>query len=141
TFPVTGGPDPTQNSGGSDWGAFVVEGKADGSGLVYAGDIGGSADDEGYGIAGDTPGRGYVAGATSSTEATFPVLTGPQRTYLGGSSMGFVAKVRPDGSGLEYAGFVGSGSEFVNRIAVDAGGRAYLTGTDAGAFPVVVGPD
>ena len=55
TFPVTVGPDLTFNGGSSD--AFVAKVKADGTGLVYAGYIGGDGDDQGYGIAVDSAGQ------------------------------------------------------------------------------------
>ena len=59
TFPVTVGPDLTFN-GGAD--AFVAKVNADRHGLVYAGYIGGSGDDCGYGIAVDGAGNAYVTG-------------------------------------------------------------------------------
>ncbi|MEX1046577.1 MAG: SBBP repeat-containing protein, partial [Actinomycetota bacterium] len=100
TFPETTGPDLTQN-GGTD--AFVAKVSADGTGLSYAGFIGGSGDDFGHGVAVDGTGAAYVAGMTSSTEATFPETTGPDLTQNGGTDA-FVAKVSADGTGLSYAG-------------------------------------
>ncbi|TLZ74268.1 MAG: hypothetical protein E6K08_10340 [Methanobacteriota archaeon] len=74
TFPVTVGPDLTYN-GNLD--AFVAKVNAAGTALLYAGYIGGSADEGGYGIAVDVAGNAYVTGFTSSSEATFPVTVGP----------------------------------------------------------------
>jgi trimeric autotransporter adhesin len=47
-----------------------------------------------------------VAGLTTSNQATFPAFGGPDVTYNGGQD-GFVAKVNPAGTGLEYAGYIG----------------------------------
>jgi len=124
TFPVTVGPDLTYN-GGSD--TFVAKVKADGTALVYAGYIGGSDDDDGNSIAVDAAGNAYVIGTTLSTEATFPVTIGPDLTYNGGYSDAFMAKVKADGTGLVYAGYIGgSGTEEGNGIAVDSAGNAYV---------------
>jgi hypothetical protein len=144
TFPVAVGPDLTHNGGVQD--AFVVKVRADGTGLVYAGYIGGSGYDEGEDIAVDDAGCAYVTGSTQSTEATFPVTVGPDLTYNGaGYSDAFVAKVRADGTGLVYAGFIGgSRADFGHGIDVDGAGNAYITGaTDSSeaTFPVTVGPD
>jgi hypothetical protein len=142
TFPVVGGPDLAYNDGYAD--AFVAKVRADGSGLVYAGYIGGADKDKGRGIAVDGAGQAYVTGYTYSDETTFPVVGGPDLTY-NGSRDAFVAKVRADGSGLVYAGYIGgSDAEFGVGIAVDGAGQAYVAGdtwsTEA-TFPVVGGPD
>ena len=63
TFPVTVGPDLTYNGGGDD--AFVAKVNAAGTALVYCGYIGGSGDDDGYGIAVDSSGNAYVTGYTN----------------------------------------------------------------------------
>jgi len=141
TFPVTVGPDLSHN-GGND--AFVAKVKADGTGLVYAGYIGGDGSDLGYGIVVDSVGNAYVTGITDSTEATFPNIVGPDLTHNGGNDA-FVAKVKSDGTGLVYAGYIGgNGWDRGVGIAVDAAGNAYITGrtqsTEA-TFPVMVGPD
>jgi len=78
SFPVRGGPDLTHN-GGED--AFVAKVSADGTQLVYAGYIGGSAVDDGSGIAVDGSGQAYVVGTTSSTQTSFPVRGGPDLTF------------------------------------------------------------
>jgi hypothetical protein len=143
SFPATVGPDLTQN-GGQD--GFVAKVAADGRSLVYAGFIGGAGDlDTATGVAVDETGAAYVAGFTSSDESTFPVKVGPELTYKGGTQDGFIAKVKPDGSGLVYAGYVGgSGTEFVHAVAVDQNHAAYVVGetsTADGTFPTKVGPD
>jgi hypothetical protein len=57
----------------------------------------------------------------------------------------FVAKVKLDGSGLIWCGYIGgSGSEEANGIAVDAAGNVYVTGSTTSTevtFPVTGGPD
>jgi hypothetical protein len=143
TFPVKVGPDLTYNGGNRD--AFVAKVKANGTGLVYAGYIGGAGDERGLGIAVDSTGHAYVSGVTDSTEDTFPVTVGPDLTYNGGPNDAFVAKVRADGTGLAYAGYIGGADEeWGTGIAVDSTGHAYvtgLTGSTEANFPVTVGPD
>ncbi|MCX6028587.1 MAG: SBBP repeat-containing protein [Chloroflexi bacterium] len=141
TFPVTIGPDLTHN-GSSD--AFVAKVDASGTALVYAGYIGGSGGENGYGIAVDTAGNAYVMGDTYSTEATFPETMGPDLIYNGGGDA-FAAKVNASGTELVYAGYIGgSDTDYGIGIAVDAAGNAYVTGytssTEA-TFPETVGPD
>jgi hypothetical protein len=143
TFPVAAGPDLTYNGGNDD--AFVAKVQASGAGLTYCGYIGGSGGDYGYGIAVDSSGCAYVTGETSSDQATFPVLTGPDLTYNGGSWDAFVAKVQANGAGLTYCGYIGgSATDDGYGIAVDGSGCAYVTGytgSSQATFPVAVGPD
>src|SRR6266511_1591211 len=141
TFPVTVGPDLTAN-GQND--AFVAKVNAAGTALVYCGYIGGVNGDFGNGVAVDNSGNAYVTGYTSSTQATFPVIVGPDLTYRAANDA-FVAKVKADGTGLVYCGYIGgSGGDFGQGIAVDGSGNAYVVGyTDstAASFPETVGPD
>ncbi|HEU5250291.1 MAG TPA: SBBP repeat-containing protein [Thermoanaerobaculia bacterium] len=142
SFPVTGGPDVSYNG---IYDAFVAKVNSDGTGLIYAGYIGGSSEDFGSAIAVDLSGNAYVTGRTVSTAATFPATTGPDLTHNGGYSDAFVAKVNSDGSGLIYAGYIGgTGLDEGYAIAVDGNGGAYVTGYTASTeadFPVIGGPD
>lgn len=141
SFPVTGGPDLTYNSGQD---VFVTKLTADGAQVVYSGYIGGGGQEFGMNIAVDGAGNAYIVGYTNSNESTFPVTIGPDLSYNGGQDA-FVAKLSTDGSHLLYAGYIGgTGNDFGNGIAVDAGGNSYIVGTTNStevSFPVTVGPD
>jgi hypothetical protein len=147
TFPVTGGPDLTQNGDGD---AFVAKVAPNGGSLEYAGYIGGDLIDDGNAIAVDGSGAAYVAGYTASTEATFPVTGGPDTTHNTGDDA-FVAKVAPNGASLQYAGYIGGDmADVAHGIDVDGSGNAYLAGDtdsdqttfpDGDGFGAVPGPD
>ncbi len=137
-FGAVPGFDQTHN-GGVD--AFVAKVKADGSGLDYAGYVGGSGDDRGKGIA-LQPGEAgcppdcsvYIVGETNSDQTTFPdgngfgAVPGFDQTHNGGVDA-FVAKVKADASGLDYASYIGgAGDDKGNGIAVDSAAKAYITG-------------
>jgi hypothetical protein len=112
--------------------------------FLFCGYIGGTNSDDGKCIAIDSNGCSYVAGNVTSTETTFPVLIGPDLDYNGNSDI-FIAKINADGTALVYCGYIGGiNDEWVEAIAVDGGGNAYLGGqviSDETSFPVVVGPD
>ena len=154
SFPVAVGPDLTFNGGEAydlPWDyddAFIAKVRADGSGLIYAGYIGGAFSDWVEGIAVDTQGNAYVAGTTRSNESTFPVIARPDLTFNENddirNSDGFVAKVRADGSGLIYAGYIGGDDfDYISGVSVDGEGRAYVAGSSysyENSFPVAIGP-
>ena len=98
------------------------------------------------GIAVDSLGNAYVTGSPTPPNRPSLSLVGPDLTYNGGAADAFVAKVKPDGTGLEYAGYIGGErNDEGHDIAVDAAGAAYVTGetnsTEMMGFPVLVGPD
>ncbi|HOC41907.1 MAG TPA: SBBP repeat-containing protein [Thermoanaerobaculales bacterium] len=142
TFPVSVGPDLTHN-GLRD--AFVARVNGAGTALDYCGYIGGAGNENCLAIAVSAGGSAYVAGDTPSSQATFPVTVGPDPSYNGGGSDGFVAKVNAAGTALDYCGYIGgSDSDTVYGIAVDAAGSAYVAGDAIStqvSFPVAVGPD
>ena len=71
------------NGGGVHIGdAFVTKFNPTGSALVYSTYLGGSGDDQGYGIAVDSSGNAYVTGLTSSTD--FPTMNPLQPANGGG---------------------------------------------------------
>ena len=145
SFPVKVGPDLTFNGGME---GFVARVNAAGTGLDYCGYIGGADYDSPSDIALDAVGNAYVVGLTHSSEATFPVVVGPDLTYNGSTRKerdGFVAKVDVSGQQLLYCGYIGgSNVDEAESVAVDAAGHAYVLGramSDHRSFPVVVGPD
>ncbi len=139
---MTAGPDLTYNGDYSD--TFVAKVNAAGTALLYCGFIGGSAWDGGYGIAVDVLGNAYITGKTLSSEATFPVIMGPDMSF-NGSDDAFVAKVNAAGTALVYCGYVGGSNEDDGAgIAIDGSGNAYIIGSTKSpeaTFPVVGGPD
>ena len=147
TFPVKVGPDLTFNG---EYDTFVAKVNAQGTDLVYCGYLGGSWNERINAVAVDRQGRMYVAGYTMSDQKTFPVKVGPRLVYQGATiplfaSDAFVARVNADGKGLEYCGYIGGNEpDEAFGVAVDAQGRAYVTGftssTDT-SFPVKTGPD
>ena len=155
-FPITPGAFQTSNHRADFNGAtnvFVTKLNAAGSGLVYSTFLGGSGSnnnagspDEGRGIAIDSGGNAYIAGATFS--ADFPTTPNAfQKTYpaVANVSVSFVTKLNPTGSSLIYSTFLGgsqtttTGEQAVG-IAVDSGGNAYIVGsTSAADFPTRIG--
>ncbi len=141
TFPVTVGPDLSR---AVNYDAFVAKLNASGTALMYCGYIGGDGYDEGWGVAADASGNAYVAGFTTSPQATFPVLIGPDITHNGYDDV-FVTKINPAGTGLVYSGYIGGNDqEWARDIALDSSGCAYVSGTTISTqatFPETVGPD
>lgn len=138
-FPTLVGPDLSYNGGPID--GFVAKINATGTGLVYAGFLGGSSIDACGGIAVDGAGNVYITGWSNSND--FPVTGGLDLTYNGGEYDAIVAKINAAGTELVYAGFLGgNGWDTGSGIAVDSAGSAYVTGrTSSDNFPVTVGPD
>ncbi len=96
SFPVVVGPDLTFNGGSGD--VFIARVNAQGTAFDASGFIGGSSHETFLGwdgaVALDSLGFAYVAGFTSSTEGSFPVIGGPDLTHNGDIDA-FVAKVPP----------------------------------------------
>ncbi|MDA1315337.1 MAG: SBBP repeat-containing protein [Acidobacteria bacterium] len=141
-FPLAVGPDLTHN-GNSD--AFVTKINPAGDAVVFSGYLGGDSRETALDIAVDPRGNAYVTGEVFSDETTFPAMVGPGLTFGGGIRDAYVAKVRADGTGFDYVGYIGGASDdFGNGIAVDSAGYAYVTGTTFSieeTFPVKVGPN
>jgi VCBS repeat-containing protein len=138
-FPTTAGPFGPVS--GTD--VFVSKLSADGTTLLYSTYVGGSGLDSVGDMALDTAGNVYVGGLTGSNN--FPVTVGAQDMTFGGTEEGYVFKLNSAGTILDYATYIGqdASNDAVNGIAIDATGRAYLTGqvgnnvgfvTTAGAY-------
>jgi beta-propeller repeat-containing protein len=130
-FPTTAGAFDTSFNGGFD--AFVTKLDSAGAALVYSTYLGGTSDDDGFGIAVDGAGSAYVTGYTASagpgTGTSFPTTTGAFDTTYNGGYDGFVTKLGNTGATLSYSTFLGgTGYDQGNGVAVDGSGRAYVTG-------------
>ena len=142
-FPTTPGAfDPTYNGAEYYYDAFVARLNAAGSALDYATFLGGSSGDGGSGVAVDGTGRATVTGVTNSSD--FPTTPGAfDPTFNGGEyeADAFVARLNAAGSALDYATFLGGSSyDYGGGIAVDATGRATVTGyTRSSDFPTTPG--
>ena len=132
-FPTTTGAFQTSSAGSYD--VFVSKLNAAGTALVYSTYLGGSGDDEGYGIAVDGSGNAYVTGETDSTN--FPTTQGAFQTSDAGSYEAFVTKLNAAGNALAYSSYLGGQSfDEGTGIAVDGSGNAYVTGTtESSNFP------
>jgi hypothetical protein len=139
-FPVSPGAYQTTLKGASD--AFVTKFNHDGSGLVYSTYLGGTSFDAAYygdAIAVDSKGQAYLTGFTES--ADFPVTSGVYQPSLKGPENAFVTKLNSTGTGLVYSTYLGGSSyDDATGIAIDAGGKAYVTGyTYSTDFPTTPG--
>jgi len=131
---------PTQNAfqtklaGGSPQAAFVAKLNSSGSTLVYSTYLGGSGTDTGYGVAVDPSGVAHVVGSTTSTN--FPTLN-PIQTAYNGNTDAFLARLNPQGCGLEFSTYLGgSATDVARAAATDSSGDTYLAGyTGSNNFP------
>lgn len=143
-FPTT--PGAFQESyGGGDHDAFVA--KVDPQGrVVHATLLGGSGDDQAWGIAIRKVGNvyhAYVTGETNSAE-DFPITAGVFQPTFNDVRDAFVTQLNASGSALIYSTYLGgNGIDESFAIAVDSAGSAYLTGLTAeyplssNNFPIV----
>ena len=121
--------------------AFVAKISGDGSTLLYSTYLGGTFQDWANGIAVDSLGDAYVAGATISPD--FPVTVNAVDTECGADGKcgitwnfeqlkvynAFVTKLNPAGSALMYSTFLGAYANVqALAIAVDRDQNAYVTG-------------
>ncbi len=105
--------------------------------LAYSTYLGGSKQDDSYGMTVDSIGNAFIAGSTWSND--FPVEgTSISAPPLGGYKM-FVSEINPSGTALIYSTYIGgtSGYELATGIAIDSNGYVYITGIISSAdFPV-----
>ena len=146
SFPTTGGAfdrtfnvDTCPRCGIDQYDAFVTKLNASGSALVYSSFLGGFDIDDGLGIAVDASGNAYVAGETGSLN--FPTRAGSFDTTRNGEYDAFITKFNAAGSALVYSTFLGGSLvDFPSRIAVSAGGDAFVAGSTRSAdFPTTAG--
>lgn len=135
-FPVVNALQPSPAGNGD---AFVLKLNASGSALLFSTFLGGTGSDSANGIALDSANNAYVTGATLSPD--FPVVNAFQpslKTTTAGD--GFVARLNAAGSALVFSTYLGGRrNDYGTRIAVDAGGNAWVLGRSASAdFPTMM---
>ena len=116
--------------------AFVFKLASDGQTVLYSTFLGGSGDDQGWGIAVDGSGNAYVTGLTTSSN--FPTFNAKYPNLVGGYDA-FLLKLGSDGQTVHYSTYLGgNGYDQGWGIAADEGGNAYVTGiTYSSNFPAV----
>jgi hypothetical protein len=139
-FPVTASAFQSTYGGNTD--AFILKLNPAGAGafaLSYSTYLGGSANEQAFGIAVDAVGNAQVTGQTSSSN--FPVQNAFQATF-GGLTDAFVATLNPAANGaasLIYASYLGgAATDRGLSIALDNSNNAYVVGlTLSTNFPTV----
>ncbi|MHA1728632.1 MAG: SBBP repeat-containing protein [Promethearchaeota archaeon] len=104
-FPTTFGAFDTSYNGGEN-DAFLCKLNLHGSSLIFSTFIGGSNYDFGESVFVDANGFVYITGLTYSTHS-FPVTPEAYDATMGGSSRGYLLKMNPEGSSLNYSSFLG----------------------------------
>ncbi len=144
-FPVKDpyqGSDPSLKKNSGVTAAFVTKLNAEGTELVYSTYLSGGEVHNTYGqtLAVDAEGNAYVAGYTNDPD--FPTSAGAFQRICGdgvvnkarspncqgGAINGFVTKLDAAGSKIVYSTFLGAYDDYINSIAVDSLGRAYVAG-------------
>ncbi len=134
-----------QDSNGAQGDAFVAKIDRNRSGaaaLLYSTYVGGSADDNCWGVAADSSGNAYITGVTTSTN--FPTLAAIQPNKKG-TWDAFITKLSTSGAttSIIYSTYLGTfhGTRGFD-IQVDGNGAAYVFGdtnwgNDSSLFPSV----
>jgi len=126
----------------NDWTGFVSKISEGGDHLLYSSFLGGSFRSSANAIAVDSAGRAVVVGSTCSSN--FPTTRSALLQRAPGSDRvdacdGFVARLNPDGSQLEYGTYLGGSREdAATAVALARGGEVvYVAGyTFSPDFPV-----
>ena len=106
--------------------------------LAWSSYLGGGGSELARGLAVDATGHAYVAGSTSSANLPTQAPLQPELGNGGSLQDAFVAKIAPDGQRLVWATYLGGNrQDEALDIAIDAEGRAHLTGyTQSPDFPM-----
>ncbi|MCX7743002.1 MAG: SBBP repeat-containing protein [Flavobacteriales bacterium] len=120
-------PGVIQSSNQGVWDVFVTKINSNGSNLVFSTYLGGSDNDEAYGINVDATENVYIVGRSSS--GNFDITTGAFQTTLQGGWDVFVTKLNSTGTALLFSTYIGGSSNDEGyTIAVDNSGDVYVAG-------------
>ena len=158
-FPVTAGAFQTQFDEGSTnvlagfTDGFLTKVSSNGASMVFSTFIGGSDEDNCWGVVLDSNNRPYVVGETASQD--FPITANALQPVIGGGDSpnvvpqdAFITEFQNTGSSLIYSTYLGGSSyesgfgEFRFGIALDRFGAIYVTGnTESDDFPLTIDAD
>ncbi len=106
--------------------AFVTKINSSGSAIVYSTYLGGSTNDNGWGIEVDSSGVAYIAGYTDSSN--FPMQS-PRQSTSGGGIDTVLFKLSAAGSTLLYSTYHGgSNHDLAFGLDIDTAGNMYVVG-------------
>jgi hypothetical protein len=137
-YPTTPGVVQSTKSGGTD--AFVTKLNASGTALLYSTFLGGTSNEEGFGIAFDSLSEVIVTGVTASSN--YLVTSNAVQSALAGPTDAFVTRLDPSRNTTIFSTYLGgSGTDIGFGIAFDASTNSpIVTGlTDSMNFPVTPG--
>jgi hypothetical protein len=134
-FPITPG---AYSDSAGDWGGYLSKFSAGGDSLLFSTLLGGAWQSS-YSVVADAGGSVYMAGSVlNSAGGSLPLTPDAIDTIAGGQNEGFLVRLSPDGSTLEFGSYLG-GSEYdvIMQLAVDSAGDVYVCGnTQSPDFPV-----
>ncbi|MFB3895126.1 MAG: SBBP repeat-containing protein [bacterium] len=139
-FPTTPGAYDVTFNGVAD--IFVCNLNSTVSTFLYSTYLGGTKDEQGWGLALDNQENAYITGYTAGPN--FPTTVDAyDRTYNGGTSDIIISKLNADGTALVYSTFVGGNGDDIEigyGIGLDKSGNAYVAGpTGSPDFPTTHG--
>jgi Beta-propeller repeat len=136
TFPATLGAYQTSPGGSAD--AFIAKFSADGA-LTWATYLGGSGSEYCFDLEVDASGHAFITGETSGN---FPTTPGAFDTSFGGWTDTYVSRLSPDGTTLEYSGYLGGNSaDEPAALALGQDGSCYVFGRLISTSTSFVTPD
>ena len=124
---------------GGTFDGYVMKINRSGRSIDFATYLGGDGDEVGSRILVDDDGFIYISGSTTSTD--FPTTASAYDRSLGGQMDGYVTKLAPDGSDLEFSTYVGgSDVEDVSDLALGENKSLYIVGiSHSNDFPTTAG--
>ncbi len=110
--------------------------------LAHSTYLGAPFDDFAWDVTFDDAGNAYVVGCSEQPPVVgFPFAMPPGNAFDGGAGLGgddaFVTKLSPEGAVIYSAILGGPGQDCARAVAVDAAGRAFITGSAGELFPLV----
>jgi hypothetical protein len=139
-FPTKPGSFDVSFNGGSD--IFVSKLNSTVTTLLFSTYLGGTKEEQGWGLALDNQENAYISGYTEGPN--FPTTVDAyDRTYNGGTSDIIISKLNADGTALVYSTFIGGSGNDVEigyGIKLDKYGNAFVAGpTSSPDFPTTAG--